>query len=246
MSLIDQSIHTAVKLNFTFHSFLWHCLSSSLLLSAVCKLLFIYISFQFSLLNCALLQFFSCLQPRNSVNNSVVLSMFWDGCQFSSMCQLSLSACYFQCMGQQLSGCPRQVNFVIRQFTFPSHLPNSKSVGKSSAVHWKTWANKEMSWASIIRELLGIRIFLVSWLVLFLSCEATTVEVFSVPQIISYLDVTQNYSMGNFLNCLLGQNEQKTFIDDKLKQHVIRRAAVMLWACCDSLYSQQIFQYGFP
>lgn len=52
--------------------------------------------------------------------------------------------------------------------------------------------------------------------------------------------------MGNFLNCLLGQNEQKTFIDDKLKQHVFRRAAVMLWACCDSLYSEQIFQYGFP
>lgn len=34
--------------------------------------------------------------------------------------------------------------------------------------------------------------------------------------------------MGNFLNCLLEQNEQNIFIDDKLKQHAIRRAAVML------------------
>ena len=164
--------------------------------------------------------------------------MFWDGCQCSSVCQLSQSACYFQCMGQQQSGCLGQVNFLIRQVIFPGHLPNSKSLGKSSAVHWKTWANEELSWASIIWELLGIRIFLVSWLVLFLSCEPTTVEVFSIAQIISSLDVTQNSSMGNFLNCLLGQNEQNIFIDDKLKQRAIRRAAVMLWACCDSPCSQ--------
>ena len=107
---------------------------------------------------------FPCVQPRNLFSQLCCPVFFVDGSQLSSVYPLSGSACSFQYMRQK-SGYPRQVNvfFLFIRVTLSSHLPNGKGLGKSFAIRWMTQTNLQMSWASKIRPLLVIRIFLVPW-----------------------------------------------------------------------------------